>query len=55
MLQRIRKCFGIGNDNELDSDVEVDETYLGGKNKNRHKYKKVEKTHRVEAISIKPL
>ena len=42
MLQRIRKCFGIGNDNDLDNDVEVDETYIGGKNKNRHAAKKVE-------------
>ena len=42
MLQRIRKCFGIDNDNDLDNDVEADETYVGGKNKNRHKDKKVE-------------
>lgn len=31
MLQRIRKCFGIENDNHLDNDVEIDETYIGGK------------------------
>lgn len=42
MLQRIRKCFGIENDNELDNEVEADETYIGGKNKNRHLDKKVE-------------
>jgi len=42
MLQRIRKCFGIENNNDLDNDVEADETYIGGKNKNRHKDKKVE-------------
>jgi len=44
MLQRIRKCFGIENNNDLDNDVEVDETYIGGKNKNRHADKKVEKS-----------
>lgn len=41
MLQRIRNCFGIDNDVELDNEVEVDETYVGGKNKNRHADKKV--------------
>ena len=41
LLQRIRKCFGIENNNVLDNDVEVDETYIGGKNKNRHADKKV--------------
>ncbi|ASS50894.1 MAG: IS1595 family transposase [Candidatus Fluviicola riflensis] len=41
MLQRIRNCFGIENNNELDNEVECDETYVGGKNKNRHADKKV--------------
>lgn len=41
MLQRIRACFGIENCNELDGIVEADETFIGGKNKNRHKDKKV--------------
>ena len=51
MLQRIRKCFGISNDvdkdvnndnrHKLNGDVEIDETFVGGKNKNRHRDKKV--------------
>lgn len=46
MLHRIRKAFGISNDDEnttLENEVEIDETFVGGKNKNRHKDKKVEK------------
>lgn len=31
MLQRIRNCFGFDNDNDLSNEVEVDETYVGGK------------------------
>lgn len=42
MLQRIRECFGIDDEEMLDNEVEVDETYVGGKNKNRHASKKVD-------------
>jgi transposase-like protein len=41
MLQRIRACFGIDNDKPLEGIIEADETFVGGKNKNRHKDKKV--------------
>lgn len=42
MLQRIRACFGLDTQDEvLEGDVEVDETFVGGKNKNRHADKKV--------------
>lgn len=43
MLHRIRECFYSENQHKLDGEVELDETFVGGKNKNRHKNKKVKK------------
>lgn len=42
MLHRIRNCFDQGAD-KLSGEVELDETFVGGKNKNRHADKKVPK------------
>lgn len=41
MLQRIRNCFGIDKDIKFSNPVEIDESFVGGKNKNRHIDKKV--------------
>ncbi len=44
MLHRIRACFcdeNLDNPKKLSGVVEADETFIGGKNKNRHKDKKV--------------
>ena len=41
MLQRIRKTVEFENNTGLDNEIELDETYVGGLNKNRHANKKV--------------
>lgn len=40
MLHRIRNCFNQGTE-KLSGEVELDEIFVGGKNKNRHANKKV--------------
>lgn len=39
MLQRIRQCFGLDND-QMEGEIEADETYVGGKEGNKHADKK---------------
>lgn len=41
MLQRIRECFGEEPLSSLSGEVEADETYIGGRNKNRHEHKRI--------------
>lgn len=41
ILQRLRTALGNHKEEKLSGDVELDETYVGGKNKNRHFNKKV--------------
>lgn len=41
MIKRIQNCFGVENNNILDGDCEADESYIHGKNKNRHAHKKI--------------
>lgn len=42
MLGRIRNAFKLKAETPMSGTVQADETYVGGKNKNRHKDKKVE-------------
>ncbi len=44
MLHRIRVCLGLENNSQLSNEVEVDETYIGGREKNKHESKQVEGT-----------
>jgi transposase-like protein len=41
MLHKIRYCSGCENQSILDNEIEMDETYVGGKNRNRHANKKI--------------
>ena len=40
MLGRIRQCFGLDNQEQMQGEIEADEAYVGGKDKNRHANKK---------------
>lgn len=52
MLQRIRKCFESLNYSILHNEVEVDETYIGGRERNKNPWG-VSKTKGTQGRSIK--
>ena len=41
MLQRIRECFDLNDNDKMEGEIEADETYVGGKEKNKHGDKKI--------------
>lgn len=58
MLMRIRKCLGIENYNDLGGGgeiVEADESFYGGKNKNRHANKKTKGAQGRSCIDKTPV
>ncbi|MBX3240175.1 MAG: IS1595 family transposase [Chitinophagaceae bacterium] len=55
VLHRIREMLKDNGNEQLEGEVEVDETYVGGKNKNRHKNKKVENSQGRSAKDKTPV
>ncbi|MDB9836329.1 transposase [Flavobacteriaceae bacterium] len=49
-MPKIRNCFGIDNDTQLSNEIEIDETYVGGKNNNRHATKKFKNSQSTTTI-----
>jgi hypothetical protein len=45
MLQRIRHAMHTGSINKMTGEIEADETFIGGKARNMHLGKRVEKIH----------
>ena len=55
ILQKIRTCFICKNQGLLSGEVECDETFVGGKNKNRHKSKKIKNSRGRSFIDKTPV
>lgn len=55
ILQKIRTCFICKNQGKLSGEVECDETFVGGKNKNRHSDKKVRNSQGRSFIDKTPV
>ena len=55
VLQKIRTCLICKNEGQLDGEVECDETFVGGKNKNRHWDKKVKNSQGRSFIDKTPV
>jgi transposase-like protein len=55
ILQRLRTCSQFENNHVLSNEIEVDETYIGGKNKNRHSNKKFKYSQGRSAVDKVPV
>lgn len=55
MLHRIREMLNDQDPSLMQGTVEVDETYVGGKNKNRHAHKKIDSTQGRSAKDKTPV
>ena len=55
MLQKIRDSYKFENTGKLFGEVEADESYFGGKNKNRHWDKKVKNSQGRSCIDKTPV
>lgn len=55
LLHRVREMLNGNTDEKLEGNVEVDETYVGGKNKNRHADKKIKNSQGRASIDKKPV
>lgn len=55
LLHRIREMLANNEATQLDGGVEVDETFVGGKNKNRHANKKIEGSQGRSAADKTPV